>query len=217
MSAPDKNNFVTTNCNHWLSICNASPLRWFTLRPADTPGPLRIIRFAHFALTNPATTDYIRASPARISLCKWWKPGLQRRVRDNRFCHWPIVQRFQMLPVELNTAWTPLRSDIYWIFRCAGLIRMKFFLCVVGMVMIIEGLPYFAFPEKMKFWIQKIAQTPDGSLRGFGVVLMVLGLVLVYFGRSWRRQVHSCRMTIVECRMNEFWPLKIIFSLFVNP
>lgn len=61
---------------------------------------------------------------------------------------------------------------------------MKFFLCVVGMVMIIEGLPYFAFPEKMKFWIQKIAVTPDGSLRKFGVVLMVLGLVLVYFGRS---------------------------------
>jgi uncharacterized protein YjeT (DUF2065 family) len=49
--------------------------------------------------------------------------------------------------------------------------------------MIIEGLPYFAFPEKMKFWIQKIAETPDSSLRKFGAVLMVLGLVLVYFGR----------------------------------
>jgi uncharacterized protein YjeT (DUF2065 family) len=65
-----------------------------------------------------------------------------------------------------------------------GLRRMKFFLCVVGMVMIIEGLPYFAFPEKMKFWIQKITGTPDGSLRRFGLVLMALGLVLVYFGRN---------------------------------
>ncbi|CAB1065254.1 hypothetical protein D1BOALGB6SA_10051 [Olavius sp. associated proteobacterium Delta 1] len=61
---------------------------------------------------------------------------------------------------------------------------MKFFLCVVGMVMIIEGLPYFSFPEKMKFWIQKIAEIPDGSLRRFGLVLMVIGLVLVYFGRN---------------------------------
>jgi len=52
------------------------------------------------------------------------------------------------------------------------------------MVMIIEGLPYFAVPEKMKFWIQKIAETPDGSLRRFGLVLMALGLVLVYFGRN---------------------------------
>jgi uncharacterized protein YjeT (DUF2065 family) len=50
--------------------------------------------------------------------------------------------------------------------------------------MIIEGLPYFAFPEKMKFWIHKIAAIPDGSLRRFGLVLMVLGLVLVYFGRN---------------------------------
>jgi uncharacterized protein YjeT (DUF2065 family) len=52
------------------------------------------------------------------------------------------------------------------------------------MVMVIEGLPYFAFPEKMKFWIRKIAATPEGSLRRFGLVLMVLGLVLVYFGRN---------------------------------
>ena len=61
---------------------------------------------------------------------------------------------------------------------------MKFFLCVIGMVMIVEGLPYFAFPEKMKYWIQKIAGTPAGSLRRFGLVLMVLGLALVYFGRA---------------------------------
>jgi uncharacterized protein YjeT (DUF2065 family) len=52
------------------------------------------------------------------------------------------------------------------------------------MVMIIEGLPYFAFPEKMKYWIQKIAATPDGSLRRLGLVLMGLGLFLVYFGRT---------------------------------
>ena len=61
---------------------------------------------------------------------------------------------------------------------------MKFFLCVLGMVMIIEGLPYFAIPEKMKYWIQKIAATPDASLRRFGLVLMALGLFLVYFGRT---------------------------------
>ena len=61
---------------------------------------------------------------------------------------------------------------------------MKYFLCVFGMVMIVEGLPYFAFPDKMKFWIRKIATTPDGSLRRFGLVLMGLGLFLVYFGRN---------------------------------
>jgi len=50
--------------------------------------------------------------------------------------------------------------------------------------MIIEGLPYFAFPEKMKIWIQKVSQTPDGALRRFGLVLMAFGLFLVYFGRQ---------------------------------
>jgi uncharacterized protein YjeT (DUF2065 family) len=60
---------------------------------------------------------------------------------------------------------------------------MDFFLCVIGMVMIIEGVPYFAFPEKMKVWILKVVRMPDGSLRRFGFFLMAVGLVLVYFGK----------------------------------
>ena len=61
---------------------------------------------------------------------------------------------------------------------------MKFFLCVLGMVMIIEGLPYFAAPEKMKYWVQKVIATPDSSLRRLGLVLMVIGLFMVFVGRS---------------------------------
>ena len=49
--------------------------------------------------------------------------------------------------------------------------------------MIVEGLPYFAFPNKMKTWVRKIIVSPDSSLRRLGLVLMVLGLSLVYFGR----------------------------------
>jgi uncharacterized protein YjeT (DUF2065 family) len=60
---------------------------------------------------------------------------------------------------------------------------MEFFLCVIGMVMIIEGLPYFAFPAKMKFWVNKIIASSDRALRRFGLVLMVLGLSLIYLGR----------------------------------
>jgi uncharacterized protein YjeT (DUF2065 family) len=60
---------------------------------------------------------------------------------------------------------------------------MDYFLCIIGMVMIIEGLPYFAFPEKMKYWVQKIMEMPEGALRRFGLVLMVAGLLLVYAGK----------------------------------
>jgi len=60
---------------------------------------------------------------------------------------------------------------------------MEFFLCVLGMVMIIEGLPYFAFPEKMKLWVQKVLEMPDSSLRWFGFVFMFTGLAMIYLGR----------------------------------
>lgn len=60
---------------------------------------------------------------------------------------------------------------------------MNFFLCVIGMVMILEGLPYFAFPEKIKMFIIKIAETPDQSLRLVGFLLMLSGLCLVYLGK----------------------------------
>jgi len=61
---------------------------------------------------------------------------------------------------------------------------MKFFLCVVGMVMVVEGFPYFAFPQKMKFVIQKVIEMPDKALQKFGFVLMLLGICLVYLGKS---------------------------------
>jgi len=60
---------------------------------------------------------------------------------------------------------------------------MKFFVCVIGMVMVVEGLPYFAFPEKMKFVIQKMIEMPDKALQKFGFVLMLVGICLVYLGK----------------------------------
>lgn len=61
---------------------------------------------------------------------------------------------------------------------------MEYFLCVLGMVMVVEGLPYFASPARMRSWIARLAEMSDGTLRSTGLVLMVLGLVLIYLGRS---------------------------------
>ncbi len=60
---------------------------------------------------------------------------------------------------------------------------MKFFLCVIGMVMIFEGLPYFAFPRKMKRWMLQMMSIPEDILRRLGLALMLGGLALVYFAR----------------------------------
>ena len=60
---------------------------------------------------------------------------------------------------------------------------MEFFLCVIGMVMVIEGLPYFAFPDKMKIFLIKMLEVPSESLRKFGFALMLGGLLCVYLAR----------------------------------
>ncbi len=60
---------------------------------------------------------------------------------------------------------------------------MKFFLCVLGLVFVIEGLPYFAFPDKIKSYLMKVYQIPNRTLRIFGFFSVVIGLLLVYFGR----------------------------------
>ncbi len=58
---------------------------------------------------------------------------------------------------------------------------MKLFLCVIGMVMIVEGMPYFVSPGKMKQVIQMIGTLDDSNLRKLGFALMVVGLCIVYF------------------------------------
>ncbi len=61
---------------------------------------------------------------------------------------------------------------------------MKYFLCVLGMVFVIEGLPYFAFPDKIKAYLLKLVEVPDSKLRLLGLAAMLGGLALVWFGRS---------------------------------
>ncbi|HNU85775.1 MAG: DUF2065 domain-containing protein [Pseudomonadota bacterium] len=63
-------------------------------------------------------------------------------------------------------------------------INLKFFLCVIGMVLVLEGLPYFAFPEKLKSLYLKMQEASDTNLRMIGFLAMVIGLLLVYLGTS---------------------------------
>jgi uncharacterized protein len=61
---------------------------------------------------------------------------------------------------------------------------MKYFFCVLGMVFVIEGLPYFTFPDKIKTYLCKLMEIPDTTLRILGAVAVTLGLILVYFGTT---------------------------------
>ena len=61
---------------------------------------------------------------------------------------------------------------------------MKYFLCVLGMVFILEGLPYFIFPHKIKDYLSMLLGMPDSTLRFMGILAIVTGLFLLYFGRT---------------------------------
>ena len=61
---------------------------------------------------------------------------------------------------------------------------MKLLLCLLGLVLVIEGLPYFAFPDRMKRWMGKIREVPDSQLRVMGFFAMCIGLVLAYVFKS---------------------------------
>jgi len=57
---------------------------------------------------------------------------------------------------------------------------MRYFLSVVSMVLILEGIPYFMFPRKFKELIRIILEIKESHLRISGLVLMILGLILLY-------------------------------------
>ncbi len=59
---------------------------------------------------------------------------------------------------------------------------MKFFLTVVGMLLIVEGVPYFLSPENMKRFLAQIHEIPNDKLRFMGLAAMLLGAFIVYLG-----------------------------------
>ena len=57
------------------------------------------------------------------------------------------------------------------------------FLAALGLVVIIEGLIFAAFPAHAKKAVMSVLETPDGSLRAIGLGSAIAGLVLVALAR----------------------------------
>ncbi len=60
---------------------------------------------------------------------------------------------------------------------------MEYFLCVVGMVFIVEAVPYIAFPNKVKEFAQYIHTVPDRILQVLGIIAALAGIAIIYLGR----------------------------------
>jgi len=54
----------------------------------------------------------------------------------------------------------------------------------IGLVLVIEGLLYAAFPVAMKRLVVAIIDTPRGALRFGGLAAAVLGVLIVWIGRG---------------------------------
>ncbi len=58
---------------------------------------------------------------------------------------------------------------------------MKTLFLLVGMVLILEGIPYIAFPESMRDWLRKLSEMKAEQLRMIGLLSMGVGLLVCWF------------------------------------
>jgi hypothetical protein len=63
-------------------------------------------------------------------------------------------------------------------------VNVSLFLTALGLALVLEGLPYFLFAEKMPRVLSMLLEQPPSGLRKLGAGALILGLVLVYFGRQ---------------------------------
>ena len=58
------------------------------------------------------------------------------------------------------------------------------FLVVIGVVLIVEGIPWFLSPGGYKRVLLQLLPMSEGPLRCMGLLLMLTGLLLVYLVKT---------------------------------
>lgn len=62
---------------------------------------------------------------------------------------------------------------------------MKIFIALLGLVLVMEGLPYVAFPEAMRRWLSQLARMEPAQIRSIGLVSMACGFAILIVARSF--------------------------------
>jgi uncharacterized protein YjeT (DUF2065 family) len=57
---------------------------------------------------------------------------------------------------------------------------MKLLFTLIGVVFILEGLPYLTFPEAMQKWLQQLLEMRPAQLRIVGMFAVGIGLIICY-------------------------------------
>jgi uncharacterized protein len=61
---------------------------------------------------------------------------------------------------------------------------MSDFLAAFGLVFVIEGLIFAAFPSAAKKAMMSVLETPEATLRAVGIGSAVVGVLVVWLARS---------------------------------
>lgn len=61
---------------------------------------------------------------------------------------------------------------------------MEDFLAALGLVFVIEGLIFAAFPAQAKRAMASVVETPEGALRLIGLGSAVVGVIVVWLVRG---------------------------------
>lgn len=58
---------------------------------------------------------------------------------------------------------------------------MGYFLSVLGAFLILEGIPYLAFPGKVKQWSLALQDNSNKALRIIGIASLGAGMLILFF------------------------------------
>lgn len=61
---------------------------------------------------------------------------------------------------------------------------MSDFLVALGLVFVIEGLVFAAFPDQAKRAMASVLESPESSLRAVGIGSAVLGVLIIWIVRA---------------------------------
>lgn len=60
---------------------------------------------------------------------------------------------------------------------------MKLLITLIGLVLVLEGLPYVVSPEGMQRWLRQLLEMHPSQLRTVGAIAMAAGFLLCYIGQ----------------------------------
>lgn len=57
---------------------------------------------------------------------------------------------------------------------------IKYFLSVLALVFVFEGMPYFISPGGVRKWLQVVGLMSNSAIRGIGLIFMLVGITILF-------------------------------------